>query len=228
MREPDSSHGPYEYLESPVPVQMWPWCVQSVAVPMLQGEPSPGAASAGTSPVPVQMWRRCGQSRLDAAWGEPSPGPDVAFPGPDVAGASPVPAQSWLGRAQHSPRPSEPTDTPRNRMNAGERGAAEQMRTSHWCRCRFRTGTAQHAAGGSPQGMVEREERAGGRSGVRGEERIVNRRKHLCSPGANVAGASPVPVRMWRGRAQSRCGCGGGEPSPGADVGGVSRVASIC
>jgi hypothetical protein len=30
--------------------------------------------------------------------------------------------------------------------------------------------------------------------------------------------------RMWRRRAQSRCRCGGGEPSPGADVAGVSPV----
>jgi hypothetical protein len=32
-------------------------------------------------------------------------------------------------------------------------------------------------------------------------------------------GASPVPVQMWAGRAQSRCRCGRGEPSPSADVG---------
>ena len=31
-------------------------------------------------------------------------------------------------------------------------------------------------------------------------------------------------VQMWQGRGQSRCRCGGGEPSPGADVGGVSPV----
>ena len=31
-----------------------------------------------------------------------------------------------------------------------------------------------------------------------------------CSPGADVAGVSPVPVQMWRGRAQSRCRCGRG------------------
>ena len=35
-------------------------------------------------------------------------------------------------------------------------------------------------------------------------------------------GASPVPVQMWQGRAQSRCGCGRGERSPGADVAGVT------
>ena len=38
------------------------------------------------------------------------------------------------------------------------------------------------------------------------------------SPGADVAGASPVPVRMWQRWAQSRCNCGRGEPSAGADV----------
>jgi hypothetical protein len=44
------------------------------------------------------------------------------------------------------------------------------------------------------------------------------------NPGADVAGASPVPVQMWQGRAQSRCRCGRGEPSPGADVAGASPV----
>ena len=33
-----------------------------------------------------------------------------------------------------------------------------------------------------------------------------------------------VPVQMWQRSAQSRCRCGGGEPSPGADVAGVSPV----
>jgi hypothetical protein len=33
-------------------------------------------------------------------------------------------------------------------------------------------------------------------------------------------GASPVPAQMWQGRAHSRCRCGRGEPSPGADVAG--------
>jgi hypothetical protein len=35
------------------------------------------------------------------------------------------------------------------------------------------------------------------------------------SPGADVAGASPVPAQMWRGRAQSRRRCGRGEPTRG-------------
>ena len=35
-----------------------------------------------------------------------------------------------------------------------------------------------------------------------------------------------VPVQMWRGWAQSRCRCGGGEPSPGADVAGVGPPAA--
>jgi hypothetical protein len=34
----------------------------------------------------------------------------------------------------------------------------------------------------------------------------------------------PVPAQMWAGRAQSWRRCGRGEPSPGADVGGVSPV----
>ena len=38
------------------------------------------------------------------------------------------------------------------------------------------------------------------------------------SPGADVARASPVPVQMWQGWAQSRRICGQGEPSLGADV----------
>ncbi len=39
----------------------------------------------------------------------------------------------------------------------------------------------------------------------------------LCpSPGADVAGLSPVPAQMWRGRAQSRRRCGRGEPLNGA------------
>ncbi len=56
--------------------------------------------------------------------------------------------------------------------------------------------------------------RSPGADGARGEP----------SPGADVAGASPVPVQMWQGQAQSWCRCGCGEPSPGADVAGVSRV----
>jgi hypothetical protein len=36
--------------------------------------------------------------------------------------------------------------------------------------------------------------------------------------------ARPVPVHMWQGRAQSRCTCGKGEPSPGADVARASPV----
>ena len=40
------------------------------------------------------------------------------------------------------------------------------------------------------------------------------------SPGADVAGASPVLAQMWRGRARSWRRCGGGEPSRGADVAG--------
>ncbi len=39
------------------------------------------------------------------------------------------------------------------------------------------------------------------------------------------SGVSPVPVQMWQGRAQSRCRCGRGEPSPGADVAGVKQRA---
>ena len=42
------------------------------------------------------------------------------------------------------------------------------------------------------------------------------------SPGADVRGQSAVLVQMWPGRAQSRCGCGRGERSPGADVAGGS------
>jgi hypothetical protein len=38
------------------------------------------------------------------------------------------------------------------------------------------------------------------------------------SPGADVVGVSPVPVQMWQRRAQSRCRCGGAEPSCGADA----------
>jgi hypothetical protein len=67
------------------------------------------------------------------------------------------------------------------------------------------------------------------------------------SPGADVAAVSPVPVQMWAGRAQSscrwlarsRCRCGSGEPqsrrrfgraepSPGADVAGVSPSRRRC
>jgi hypothetical protein len=50
------------------------------------------------------------------------------------------------------------------------------------------------------------------------------RASEYVSPGADVAGVSPVPVQMWQGRAQSRCRCGRGEPSPGADVAEVSLV----
>ena len=40
----------------------------------------------------------------------------------------------------------------------------------------------------------------------------------------NVAGLSPVPAQMWKGRAQLRRRCGRVEPSPGADVAGASPV----
>ena len=46
----------------------------------------------------------------------------------------------------------------------------------------------------------------------------------LPSPGAEVAGVSPVPVQMWQRCAQSRCRCGSGTPSPGADVAAVRPV----
>ncbi len=36
--------------------------------------------------------------------------------------------------------------------------------------------------------------------------------------------AGPVPEQMWQGWAQSRCRCGRGGPSPGADVGGVGAI----
>ena len=39
-----------------------------------------------------------------------------------------------------------------------------------------------------------------------------------------MGAASPVLVQMWERRAQSRCRCGSGEPSPGADV---TRVSSL-
>ena len=50
------------------------------------------------------------------------------------------------------------------------------------------------------------------------------------SPGADVAGVSPVPSQMWQGRAKSQCRCGRGEPSPGADAGDVSSFspAQMC
>jgi hypothetical protein len=40
---------------------------------------------------------------------------------------------------------------------------------------------------------------------------------------AAPAAIPPVPVQMWQGRAQSWCGCGRGEPSPGADVAGLAH-----
>ena len=45
-------------------------------------------------------------------------------------------------------------------------------------------------------------------------------------PGADVAGSpvSPVAAQMWQGRAQSQRRCSRDEPSPGADVAGVSPV----
>ncbi len=47
------------------------------------------------------------------------------------------------------------------------------------------------------------------------------------SPGADVAGVSPVPVQMWQRRARSQCRCGRGAPSPGADVAGVGPVSRV-
>jgi hypothetical protein len=44
------------------------------------------------------------------------------------------------------------------------------------------------------------------------------------SPGADVAGVSPVLVQMRQASAKPRCRCGRAEPSPGADVAGVSPV----
>ena len=42
------------------------------------------------------------------------------------------------------------------------------------------------------------------------------------SPGADVAGASPVLVQMWQASAKPRCRCGRREPSPSEDVGRLS------
>ena len=39
-----------------------------------------------------------------------------------------------------------------------------------------------------------------------------------------ISWGGPVPEQMWVGWAQSRCRCGRGGPSPGADVGGVGPV----
>ncbi len=44
------------------------------------------------------------------------------------------------------------------------------------------------------------------------------------SPGADVAGVSPVPAQMWQGWAESRRRCGSRERGVGACVGGVGRV----
>ncbi len=43
-------------------------------------------------------------------------------------------------------------------------------------------------------------------------------------PHHGCRGASPVLVQMWKGRAQSRCRCGRGGPSPADNVAGVRRV----
>ena len=45
------------------------------------------------------------------------------------------------------------------------------------------------------------------------------------SPIYTFAAASPVPAQTWQGAAQSRRRCGRGQPSPGADVAGVSPAA---
>jgi hypothetical protein len=55
-------------------------------------------------------------------------------------------------------------------------------------------------------------------------QNVANFRFSVRSPGADVAGVSPAPVQMRKGRAHSRCRSGRGEPSPGADVAGVSPV----
>ena len=54
-----------------------------------------------------------------------------------------------------------------------------------------------------------------------------------CRPFQPRGWCSRVPAQMWRGRAESRCRCGRNEPSPGADVAGLthtieqSRMASV-
>ena len=54
--------------------------------------------------------------------------------------------------------------------------------------------------------------------------------RRLCHPAVCPCGASQgwpvgaVPVQMWQRCAQSRCICGSGEPSPGADVAAVRAV----
>jgi hypothetical protein len=62
----------------------------------------------------------------------------------------------------------------------------------------------------------------GGMSGRTVSVHMHLRRPHA-SIGWKVAGVRPVTVRMWRGRAKSRCRCCGGEPSPSM-VAGVSPV----
>jgi hypothetical protein len=44
------------------------------------------------------------------------------------------------------------------------------------------------------------------------------------SAGTAARSRARVPVQMWEGWAESRCRCGRGGPSPGADVGGVGPV----
>ncbi len=83
--------------------------------------------------------------------------------------------------------------------------------------------------GGNPRGLPHRRRAARGRDDRHGLRRDAARgdppraRKHATrgcgrgepSPGADVGGASPVPVQMWAG-----------EPSPGADVGGRAQTAA--
>ncbi len=101
---------------------------------------------------------------------------------------------------------------------AGVRALARPTVPTHWYQSRRKCGSGELRPGADV---------AGGEPG----------------PGANVAavssvpaqmwqgvspvpaqmwqGVSPVPVQMWQGGAQSRCRCGSGELSPGADVAGT-------
>ncbi len=97
-----------------------------------------------------------------------------------------------------------------------------------WCRCgRGRAQSRCRCGGGEPSpgadvapGPVAD---AAGASPVR-----VQMWRGRARPGADVAEASPVPVQMWAGGARSQCECGRGEPSPGADEAGAGPVEGWC
>ncbi len=175
-----------------------------------RGEPSPAADVAGVSPVPAQMLAGRAQSRRKCERGEPSPVADVGggepSPAADVAGVSPVPEQMWAGRTPRLRAAPACSRSSHFRYSQGlhKRCTVYASCQLHVACCMLHVPSLHRANRCTACSRVPSRCRGGSGGGS--------------SPCAEVAAAGPVQVQMWQRQAQSRCRCGDGGSSPGADV----------